>query len=58
MSNYSKLIGTVLGGIVGILVNMSIIPEGAIDPMWISSISTLLGAAIGVYWSPPNQPTV
>lgn len=61
MGNYSKLIGSIIGGILTILASLALIPEEWASP---NNINTLVGAvgtivafgsAVFVYFFPPNK---
>ena len=55
MGNYSKAIGSVLGGIVGIVGAFGIPMEWA-TPEVQMGITTVVGALIGTFVSPANNP--
>ena len=56
MGNYSKLIGTIVGGGLGILVNTGILPADMATTEIQSAIVTLL-AAVGTFIFPANNPS-
>lgn len=54
MGNYSKLIGSLVGGIAGLLVNIGVLPESMATPEIQSSIVVLL-ATITTFIFPANK---
>ena len=57
MGNWSKLIGTLVGGLLGLAVNFGLIPDGAITADVQSALVVLL-AALGTAIFPANKPPV
>lgn len=63
MSNYSKLIGTVVGWVIGylagILIQKGILPPDAADADTLNqlaqAITTLIGGMAGTYFAPANR---
>lgn len=55
MGNYSKLIGSLVGGVVGILVAKNILPPEFNTPEIVASL-TVICSAIATYIFPANQP--
>ena len=53
MGNYSKAIGSFIGGLVGILAGFGI-PVDWITPELQVAISTVLGSILGTYFAPKN----
>jgi len=54
MAKYSKAIGSLLGGLVAVLVAFNVLPEDAITPEIIGSVS-MIAATIAVYFAPANK---
>jgi hypothetical protein len=61
MSKYNKLIGALIGGVVGILLNWLGLSETIDVPLayqpLVDSLVTLITAAIGTYFAPKNAPS-
>lgn len=55
MSNYSKLIGSVIGGLLGFLVSKYGLPAELNSPDVITGL-TGLACALGTYIAPANKP--
>ena len=55
MGNYSKLIGSLVGGIAGALVSFGVLPESLATPELQASIVAVL-AAVATYIFPANNP--
>lgn len=55
MGNYSKLIGSIVGGLVGLGVSIGLLPDSVNDPEIIGAI-TVLFSAIATYAFPANVP--
>ncbi len=53
MGNWSKLIGTLVGGLLGLAINFGLIPDGTITADVQSALVVLL-AGIGTALFPPN----
>lgn len=54
MANYSKLVGQVIGGVIGILAGVGLDVAWA-TPEIVGAIAVLIGGAIGTYAAPPNR---
>ena len=54
MSNYSKLIGSLIGGVVGMLAAFGIDLSGVMTAEVQSAIATVLGSLIGTFIAPKN----
>lgn len=54
MNQYSKAIGSVIGGIAGILVSQGIELQW-LTPEWIDAIAIVIGSVLGTYLAPRNQ---
>lgn len=55
MTNYSKLFGSIIGGVVGLLVTTGTVSQDWANPELMGSLSTILGAAFGTYVAPANR---
>jgi high-affinity Fe2+/Pb2+ permease len=54
MSNYSKLIGTVVGFLIGMAVTRGVLPAEWQQVEYIEAITLLISAAIGTWGAPKN----
>lgn len=54
MTNYNKLIGSIVGGVLGLLVAKFGLPAGLADPALVDAISAIIGSALGTFFAPKN----
>ncbi len=54
MGNYSKLIGSIVGGLIGLGVSKGLLPAEANTPEIIGAVTTLF-AAVSTYLFPANK---
>lgn len=54
MANYSKLIGSIVGGVIGLLVSNYGLPAELNTPEMIAAVTALVCAA-GTYFAPANK---
>lgn len=54
VSNYRKAIGSILGGIVALLVSFGVVPDTM--NQLVTPVATVIGSLIGTYLAPANQP--
>lgn len=54
MAKVNKLIGAVLGGVIGLVAVKFGLPEGLADPAVIDPVAALIGSWVGVYFAPKN----
>jgi len=57
MSNYSKLFGSLIGGVVGMLAAFGLNLDW-LTPEVQTSIATVLGSLLGTFIAPANKPSV
>ena len=58
MTNYSKLVGQIIGGIVGIAAGRGASWAVNFDPAYMDALAVLMGGAIGTYKAPANRPSL
>lgn len=56
MSNYSKLFGSIIGGIVGLSTAAGVNADALIPPEMQGALATLLGSMFGTWVAPKNAP--
>lgn len=56
MGNYSKLFGSIIGGVVGLLVSKGLLPVEMQDPEIVAALTTIF-AAIATWRFPANRPS-
>lgn len=54
MSNINKLLGSIIGGVLGLLAAKFGLPEGIASPALVEPLAALLGSWVGVYFAPKN----
>ncbi|WP_420415935.1 hypothetical protein [Marinovum algicola] len=55
MKNYSKLFGSIIGGLIGLGVSKGVIPAEAQDPEVVAALTTLVCAAVATWAFPANK---
>lgn len=53
MARYSKLIGTIVGGLLGFAVSLGFLPEG-FDTQTVTAAVVTVASAIGAFFAPKN----
>ncbi len=56
MTNFSKAIGSLVSGLVGLGAIYGFVPEEFATPAMISGVSMLLVQLFGTFFAPPNTP--